>query len=89
MKINEIRVGKKINVGNFESLDLSFTVSVEDTEQGNYKEVIEDTSIELYKIIYDLRKKALKGIDEGFSVEEVKAVMKKLPILIENSGVVK
>ena len=70
----------KFNNGKFEGSEekrigllkkaIELNVDYVDIEiDSNYKEIIEDTSIELYKAIYDLRKIALKGIDEGFSLK--------------------
>jgi|TARA_R100001530_G_scaffold2717_1_gene4401 hypothetical protein len=71
-KINSIEVRRKINLGNYETADLGVVISVDENEVGEYLDIIEETTIETYHKLYELRKMALRWIDEGQTIEQVK-----------------
>ena len=76
-KINSIEVRRKVSLGNYETMDVGFVISIDDEEKGNYTEILTDTAIEIYNVIFQLRKKSLKWIDEGHSIAEIKEILEK------------
>ena len=51
MKLKEIWVEKKFNLGNFESLGIGVMANVEDHISDDYQKVIDDVTLELNKAV--------------------------------------
>ncbi len=69
MKVNEIRIERKFNLGNFESAGFAISVSPEpvDQEGGQWEQIVDDIALKLKGKIEELRSKC-KEVESGPNV---------------------
>lgn len=62
MKINEIHLTRKFNLGNFESIDIGFNISLtaEEQDDSNWENLIKETTLKLNTKINEIMKELVK-----------------------------